>query len=105
MAQVTLSMPEKEARILIRAMDIAVSYINSGDPYDGIIGEFELTPEETEAFRQKIQARQDDFNQELRKKPGCDDLTDEPIDWPPTDEAMIEYLSGALEEQLSDETG
>lgn len=91
----TLELTDNEARVLVRALDIAVNYINSGEPYDGILGEFELTPEETKAFRQKIQARQDAFNELI----GC---PIESIDWPPTDEALLEFLSGSLEQQLPD---
>ena len=93
MPKVTLELTGNEARCLVRALDIAVSYINSGEPYDGILGEFKLTTEETETLKTKMQARMDAFNERLGYEI-------EPIDWPPTDEALLEYLSGSLEQQL-----
>jgi hypothetical protein len=92
----TLELTDNEARILVRALDIAVSYVNSGEPYEGILGEFELSPEETDALKTKMQARCDAFNQRLGYEI-------EPIDWPPTDEALLEYLSSSLEQQLPEE--
>jgi hypothetical protein len=100
MPNVTLELTESEARIVVRALDIAVSYINSGEPFDGILEEFDLTPEETEAFRTKMQARKDAFDRRLSAMPGYGEVTNEPIDWPPTDEAIIEFVSGAIEQQL-----
>lgn len=93
----TLELTDNEARVLVRALDIAVSYVNNCEPYDGILGEFELSPEETDALKTKMQARCDAFNQKLGYKV-------EPIDWPPTDEALLEYLSSALEQQLPEKT-
>ncbi|MFA6358985.1 MAG: hypothetical protein WCY09_10045 [Candidatus Omnitrophota bacterium] len=95
MSKVTLEITDNEARILVRALDIAVSYVNSGEPYEGILGEFNLTPEETLALKAKMQARCDAFNQRLGYEI-------EPIDWPPTDEALLEYLSSSLEQQLKE---
>jgi hypothetical protein len=95
MPKITLELTENEARCLIRALDIGVSYINSGEPYDGILGEFKLTPEETKDLRTKMQARMDAFNERLGYEI-------EPIDWPPTDEALLEFLAGSLEQQLPD---
>jgi hypothetical protein len=103
MPKVTLSMTEKEARVFIRALDIAASYMNSGEPFDGIVGGANLTEEETEALRAKMQARSDAFTRKLNKKPNVGNLPIEPIDWPPTDEDLIEYLSGALEQQLPED--
>lgn len=70
----TLELTPNEVRVLGRALDIAVNYINNG-----IIGEFNLTPEETKVLKAKMQAR-----------------SSEPIDWPPTDEALIKYLSSVF---------
>ena len=100
MPDVTLRMTEKEARILVRALDIAASYIDRGEPFDGILKEFDLTSEESEAFRAELQARKDAFNRRLSAMPGYGEVPIEPIDWPPTDMNLIEYLSGALEQQL-----
>jgi hypothetical protein len=83
MAKVTLELTENEARIFVRALNIAASYIDSGEPFDGILNKFKLTDEEVKSLRAKMQARHD-----------------EPIDWPPTDLHLIEYLSGALGSQL-----
>lgn len=76
----TLELTPNEVRVLGRALDIAVNYINNG-----IIGEFNLTPEETKVLKAKMQAKS--------------------IDWPPTDEALIKYLSSVflpLEQQLKE---
>jgi hypothetical protein len=70
----TLELTPNEVRVLGRALDIAVNYINNG-----IIGEFNLTPEETKVLKAKMQAR-----------------SSEPIDWPPTDESLIKYLSSVF---------
>lgn len=104
MPKITLELTENEARIMIRALEIAVSYINNGDPYDGILKEFNLTEEETKALRTKMQARSDAFRRELSNIPGYGELPIEPINWPPTDENLIEYLAGALRQQLPGKT-
>lgn len=104
MPKVTLELTENEARIFVRALGIAASYMNSGEPFDGILAEFNLTDEETEALRQKLQSANDAFRKRLSTKPGVGILVIEPIDWPPTDEDLIEYLSETIEQQLPDET-
>jgi hypothetical protein len=101
MTTVTLSMTENEARVLVQALGIAVSYIDRGEPYDGILKELKLTDEETKDLRIKMQKVDDTFNRKLSSKLGYEVGID-PINWPPTDLRLLEYLLGSLSQQISE---
>jgi len=96
MPSVTIELTENEAHIIASTLDSVADFIFSSGPEEVVLDEFNLTKEETDNLRSKIQTCEDNF----QRRSGDFQPDREPIPWPPTDLNIIEYLSDVIKEQL-----
>lgn len=102
MPKVILELTESEARIVVRALNVATNcFTIDGTVFDFKSTEaFDITEADFEAFRPKLQACRDEFNRNLNKWPGIDEVPLRPIPWPPTDVDIVNFLIDTLCLQL-----